>query len=105
MEKQIISTEKAPKAIGPYSQAVKVGNLVYTSGQLPMNAQTGELIKVATYDYKGEIDNLLSIGVPKVAAEIRGVEFNQPAKSKLTIASQNNTGQAKSEKDAATKLQ
>ena len=34
---EIISTEKAPKAIGPYSQAIVTGNLVYTSGQIPIN--------------------------------------------------------------------
>ena len=39
--KKIISTTKAPAAIGPYSQAVKVGNLIYTSGQLPIDAATG----------------------------------------------------------------
>jgi 2-iminobutanoate/2-iminopropanoate deaminase len=44
MEKHIISTSKAPAAIGPYSQAVKVGELLYTSGQLPINAATGEFI-------------------------------------------------------------
>jgi 2-iminobutanoate/2-iminopropanoate deaminase len=44
MEKQIISTSKAPAAIGPYSQAIKVGELLYTSGQLPINASTGEFI-------------------------------------------------------------
>lgn len=36
-----ISTPKAPGAIGPYSQAIKVGNLVYTSGQLPIDPATG----------------------------------------------------------------
>ena len=36
-----ISTTKAPGAIGPYSQAIQVGNLVYTSGQLPINPATG----------------------------------------------------------------
>ena len=36
-----ISTSKAPGAIGPYSQAVKVGNFVFTSGQLPLNPATG----------------------------------------------------------------
>ncbi|MBQ8712756.1 MAG: RidA family protein [Prevotella sp.] len=36
-----ISTSKAPGAIGPYSQAIKVGNLVYTSGQLPIDPATG----------------------------------------------------------------
>jgi len=44
MEKQIISTIKAPAALGPYSQAVKVGNILYTSGQLAINAATGEII-------------------------------------------------------------
>ena len=44
MEKQIISTSYAPAAIGPYSQAVKVGNLLYTSGQLAINAATGEFV-------------------------------------------------------------
>lgn len=39
--KQIISTEKAPKAIGPYSQAVKANGFVFTSGQLPINPATG----------------------------------------------------------------
>jgi len=44
MEKKIISTTNAPQAIGPYSQAVKVGDFVYTSGQIPINPATGELI-------------------------------------------------------------
>ncbi len=40
--KKVICTEKAPAAIGPYSQAVQVGNLVYTSGQLPIDPATGQ---------------------------------------------------------------
>lgn len=39
--KTAISTSKAPAAIGPYSQAIQVGNLVYTSGQLPIDPATG----------------------------------------------------------------
>ena len=39
--KNVISTTKAPAAIGPYSQAIQVGNLVYTSGQLPIDPATG----------------------------------------------------------------
>ena len=39
--KKLINTEKAPAAIGPYSQAIQVGNLVYTSGQLPIDPATG----------------------------------------------------------------
>lgn len=45
MEKQVISTEKAPKAIGPYSQGIKAGNMIYTSGQLPIDPETGKLVQ------------------------------------------------------------
>lgn len=38
----VISTKKAPAAIGPYSQAIQVGNLVYTSGQIPIDPATGQ---------------------------------------------------------------
>ncbi len=40
--KKIISTSCAPSAIGPYSQAVRAGNMIFTSGQLPINPETGE---------------------------------------------------------------
>ncbi len=39
--KKVISTSKAPSAIGPYSQAIQLGNLVYTSGQIPIDPATG----------------------------------------------------------------
>jgi len=45
MEKQIIATESAPKAIGPYSQGIVFGDLIFTSGQLPMDPATGKLIE------------------------------------------------------------
>lgn len=41
--KKIISTDKAPAAIGPYSQAIEVNGMVYTSGVIPVNPQTGEI--------------------------------------------------------------
>jgi 2-iminobutanoate/2-iminopropanoate deaminase len=44
MEKIIVNTEAAPAAIGPYSQGVKVGKLLFTSGQIPLNPETGEMI-------------------------------------------------------------
>lgn len=43
--KKVISTKKAPAAIGPYSQAVQVGNLVYTSGQIPVDSETGMIVE------------------------------------------------------------
>ncbi|GIV17502.1 MAG: reactive intermediate/imine deaminase [Armatimonadota bacterium] len=44
MPKQVITTHDAPAAIGPYSQAIRVGNLVFTSGQIPLHPQTGEIV-------------------------------------------------------------
>ena len=44
MNKEIISTKKAPSAIGPYSQGMIVGDLVFTSGQIPLNPENGELV-------------------------------------------------------------
>ena len=43
--KKVISTTKAPSAIGPYSQAIQVGNLVYTSGQIPIDPATGVFVE------------------------------------------------------------
>lgn len=61
-EKQIIQSDKAPKAIGPYSQAVRVGDLVFVSGQIPLDPNSGELVGG---DFKAQaeqvIDNLAAI--------------------------------------------
>jgi len=45
MTKEIISTDKAPQAIGTYSQAIKVGSTVYLSGQIPLIAETMEMVE------------------------------------------------------------
>lgn len=62
MAKQIIHTDKAPKAIGTYSQAVKVGNTVYLSGQIPLVPETMEL---AQGDMRAQVrrvfDNLQAV--------------------------------------------
>ena len=44
MIRETVSTDKAPKAIGPYEQAIKVGDFVYTAGQIPIDPQTGNLV-------------------------------------------------------------
>lgn len=44
MKKEIITSEKAPKAIGPYSVATKSGDLIFTAGQLGIDPQTGDLV-------------------------------------------------------------
>lgn len=43
--KKVISTPNAPAAIGPYSQAIQVGNLIYTSGQIPIDPATGQFVE------------------------------------------------------------
>lgn len=43
--KEIVKTSKAPEAIGPYSQAIKAGAFLYTSGQIPINPETGEVVQ------------------------------------------------------------
>lgn len=62
MKKEIINSKNAPAAIGPYSQAVKVGNFLFTSGQIPLVPETGELvtgdIRKAT---KRSLDNIKGI--------------------------------------------
>jgi reactive intermediate/imine deaminase len=62
MAKEIIKTDKAPQAIGTYSQAVKSGNTVYLSGQIPLVPESGELV---TGDIRAQIqrvfDNLSAV--------------------------------------------
>lgn len=45
MSKQAISTPSAPAAIGPYSQAIRAGNLLFVSGQIPINPETGKVVE------------------------------------------------------------
>ena len=45
MKKKVIQTEKAPRAIGPYSQAIQAGSFLFLSGQIPLDPRTGELVE------------------------------------------------------------
>ncbi|ROO26805.1 RidA family protein [Salinisphaera japonica] len=60
--REIIHSDAAPSAIGPYSQAVKVGDTVYISGQIPLDPATGELVEG---DFKAQVeqvfDNLMVV--------------------------------------------
>ena len=56
MEKQIIATTQAPQAIGPYSQAVQVGNLLFASGQIPINPATGAFV---TDSFEAQVSQVL----------------------------------------------
>ena len=62
MTKEIISTKNAPQAIGPYSQAVKAGNLMFISGQIPLDPETGDLVSRSIEDQaKQVLENVKSI--------------------------------------------
>ena len=62
MPKEIISTTSAPQAIGPYSQAVKTKNLMFISGQIPLDPVTGDLVEGSIEDEANQVlKNLRSI--------------------------------------------
>ena len=72
MSRQIINTEHAPAAIGPYSQAVRVGNVVYFSGQIPLDPATGNVVEGdITAQARRAFDNL------KAVAEAAGGSLEQ----------------------------
>lgn len=59
--KKIISTDKAPAAIGPYSQAIEVNGMVYTSGMIPVNPATGEIPEGIEAQAEQAIGNLAAL--------------------------------------------
>jgi len=62
MTKKIIYTEKAPKAIGPYSQAVSAGGFTFVSGQIAINPETGDLMNATIKDQAEQVlKNLIAI--------------------------------------------
>ncbi|KJS87743.1 MAG: hypothetical protein JM58_03515 [Peptococcaceae bacterium BICA1-8] len=81
----VINTEKAPQAIGPYSQAVKAGQLLFVSGQLPINAQTGELVKDGIQaETKQVLENLQAI------IEAAGAQMKDIIKTTIFLKDMNN---------------
>lgn len=61
MDKVIISTKNAPSAIGPYSQGIKVGDMIFTSGQIPVNPATGEIVTEIKAATKQSLENVKAI--------------------------------------------
>lgn len=81
--KQVVSTTGAPGAIGPYSQAVKVGNLVYTSGQLPLDPVSGELIAEIRKATERSLENV------KAILEAAGTSMNTVVKTVVFLKDMN----------------
>ena len=68
MSKEPIHTDKAPAAIGPYSQAIRAGSTVYLSGQIPLNPATMEIVKGDTRAQIRQVfDNLAAAAVHLIA--------------------------------------
>lgn len=62
MSRAAIVTDRAPAAIGPYSQAVRVGDLVFTSGQIPLDPKTGEMVQGGIEaEIRQVLDNLTAV--------------------------------------------
>ena len=82
--KNVISTTKAPAAIGPYSQAVRVGNLVYTSGQIPINPATGVFAEGGIKEQTRQ--SLLNV---KAILEAAGLSMSDVVKTTVFMADMN----------------
>ncbi len=81
MEKKIISTEAAPAAIGPYSQAVMTGDFVYISGQIPLDPKTGEIVA-------GDIESQTEQSLKNVGAilDAAGMTYDNVVKTTVFLA-------------------
>lgn len=81
MKREFIKSKEAPAAVGPYSQAIKVDDFVFTSGQIPINPKTGELVQGGIEEQiRQAIENL------KAVLEAAGASLETTVKTTLFIA-------------------
>ena len=85
--KEIISTENAPGAIGPYSQAVKTGNLIFCSGQIPLDPQTGEFVAGGVAEQSEQVLRNLS-----AVLEAAGSSLERVVKTTVFLADMDDFG-------------
>ena len=79
--KDIVATDRAPRAIGPYSQAVRAGDLVFASGQIPIDPATGEFVAGGVAEQTEQVlRNLTAV------FEAAGVGMNQIVKTTVFLA-------------------
>ena len=83
MKKQTVSTDKAPGAIGPYSQAICIDKFVYTSGQIPVNPATGEVPSDVQAQTEQSLNNL------KAVLEAAGTDMDHVIKTLVFIKDMN----------------
>lgn len=76
--KKVISTDLAPKAIGPYSQAVQMGNFLFCSGQIPIDPKTGEV-------FTGDIKTQTEMVMKNIEGVLRAADMNFGHIVKTTI--------------------
>ena len=81
---KVIQTKSAPAAVGPYSQGMQVGNLVYVSGQLPLVPETGELVTSSI-----EAATTQSLENCKAIVEAAGSSFNHVVKVEIFLKDMN----------------
>lgn len=84
MKKKIVNTADAPAAVGPYSQAVRVGKLVYTAGQIPLDPATG---KVVEGDVSAQTERVLQN--LKAVVEAAGSSLSQVIKTTVFLQDMN----------------
>lgn len=85
--KEIVSTANAPSAIGPYSQAVKTGNLVFVSGQIPIDPATGEFVAGGIEKQTEQVLKNLS-----AVLEAAGSSLGNVVKTTVFVADMNDFG-------------
>ena len=78
---KVIKTTKAPAAIGPYSQAIQVGNLIYSSGQIPINPATGTFVEGGIKEQTRQVLNNV-----KAILEEAGLTMNNVVKTTVFMA-------------------
>jgi len=88
MKLEVIHTSKAPAAVGPYSQAIKAGNFIYISGQIPMDPAKGELVKTSI-----EAETKQCLENAKAVLNEAGATFEDVVKVTVFIKDMNQFGQ------------
>jgi len=82
--KEIINTNNAPSPVGPYNQSVKVGNMLFVSGQIPINPENGELVKESIEAETEQV--MLNL---KAVLKAAGADFSNVAKASVFVKDMN----------------